>query len=352
MSSFAGILIAVLALVVVGGLGWLLNNRFGSKSLEAMRQRADEAVRSARREGEKIKRKALLDAKEEVLRQRNKADHDLRSRKGQLGKREKDLKAASQALAEREQLARKLDEKLREDEAGVEAERANLDLSQKELEALVEESNDRLQRVSGMTREEARRQLLANLKAQTRLEAAQMIKEIKDEAQKNAETEATKIIALAVERCASEFSAERTVSQFDLPEGSDLKGRIIGQEGKNIRAFEQATGIQLLVDEESATVTLSGYNPVAREVARRVLETLVKDGNIHPRRIEELTRRNRKRLEEEMKRAGQETLKELNIRGVHGEMVKLLGRLKFRASYGQNARGQIIGDCDGLLKLI
>jgi ribonuclease Y len=163
-----------------------------------------------------------------------------------------------------------------------------------------------------------------------------MIKEIKEEAQRSAEAEATRIIALAVERCASDFAAERTVSYFELPEGGDLKGRIIGQEGKNIRAFEKATGIQLLLDEEANTVTLSGYHPVKREIARRVLETLVKDGNIHPRRIEDLTRRNRKRLEEEMKREGQEALKELGIRGVHGEIVKLLGRLKYRSSFGQN----------------
>ncbi len=187
-----------------------------------------------------------------------------------------------------------------------------------------------------MSSDEARRQLMINLKAQTRLEAAQMIKQIKDEAQRGADKEAVKIISLALERMASDFSAERTISLFELPEGSDLKGRIIGQEGKNIRAFEKATGIQLLLDEEARTVTLSGYHPVKREIARRVLETLVSDGNIHPRRIEELTRRNRRRLEDEMKRAGTEALKELNIKGVHPEIAKLLGRLKYRSSYGQN----------------
>jgi ribonuclease Y len=193
-----------------------------------------------------------------------------------------------------------------------------------------------LESVSGLTREEARRLLLDNLRARTRLEAAAMIKEIKDEAQRSAEDEAAKIMALAVERAASDFSAERTVSHFDLPQGSDLKGRIIGHEGKNIRAFEKATGIQLIVDEESNSVTLSGYNPVRREVARRVLATLVKDGQIHPRRIEDLTKRNSRRLDEEMRRAGQEALRELGIKGLHGEMVKLLGRLKYRTSYGQN----------------
>jgi ribonuclease Y len=126
------------------------------------------------------------------------------------------------------------------------------------------------------------------------------------------------------------------VSLFKLPEGSDLRGRIIGHEGKNIRAFENVTGIQLVLDEENNTVTLSGYNPVKREVARRVLETLIKDGNIRPRRIEDLTRRNLRRMEDEMRKAGQETVKEMGLKGVHAEIVKLLGRLKFRTSYGQN----------------
>jgi ribonuclease Y len=163
-----------------------------------------------------------------------------------------------------------------------------------------------------------------------------MIKEMKDEATRAAEAEARKIVSLAIERMASEISVERTVSQFKLPEGSDLRGRIIGHEGKNIRAFEKVTGIQLLLDEENDTVTLSGYHPVRREVARRVLEMLVKDGNIRPRRIEELTRRNRRRLEEEMKRAGQEAVAELGIEGIDPELVRLLGRLRYRTSYGQN----------------
>ena len=304
MSMLTLVLTAAAATLVGGSLGWLLNNRFGSKSLDAMRKRGDESLRAARREGEKTKRRAVLEAREEVLKQRNKADRDLRSRKGQLAKREKDIKAARQAQEEFEAQVRRREEQLSETQSAIDTQTAEVERSREEVARLIEEQNDRLEQVSGMTRDEACRQLVENLRAQTRLESAAMIKKIKDEAQQNAETEAVKILALAVERAASEFSAERTVSQFELPEGSDLKGRIIGQEGKNIRAFEQATGIQLVLDEENQTVTLSGYNPVNREVARRVLEALVKDGNIHPKRIEDLTRRKRKRLDEEMRRAG------------------------------------------------
>jgi ribonuclease Y len=330
------IFIGLLAAGAGGALGWVLNNRFGSKSLEAMKKRADETLRAARRAAEKAKRKGILESREEILRQRNKADRDLRSRKGQLAKRERDLKAVTEKLQEQESELGRREDALKEQLAAVEVREQELDQSRGEVDRLLEEQNDRLEEVSGMTREEARRQLVANLRAQTRLESAAMMREIKDEAQRVAEAEAVKITALAVERCASDFSAERTVSHFELPEGSDLKGRIIGQEGKNIRGFEKATGIQLLLDEATSTVTLSGYHPIKREIARRVLETLVKDGNIHPRRIEELTRRNGRRLEDEMKRAGRETLKELGIKGVHAEIVKLLGRLKYRSSYAQN----------------
>jgi ribonuclease Y len=322
---------------LAGGIvGWFLNNRFGRKSLEATRKRADEVLRQARREAEKQRRAALLETKQEILEWRNRADRELRSRRRQLQKRERDLKVGLRSQHEAEQqLARGQDE-LREALTGLQTREQEIAAERERAAALLERQNEALERVSGLTRDEARRQLLANLKAQTRYEAATMIKEIRDEAQRVADAEATKIVALAVERMASEFSAERTISQFRLPEGSDLRGRIIGHEGKNIRSFESATGIQLLLDEEANTVTLSGYHPVKREIARRVLETLVKDGNIRPKRIEDLTRRTERRIEEEMQRAGREAVKELGLRGVHPEIVSLLGRLRFRTSYGQN----------------
>jgi len=327
---------AALALLAGAAAGWFLNNRLGRGSIEATKQRVDELLRAARREGEKAKRDLLLAAKEEALAQRNKAEQDLKSRRGQLLKRETDLQAAQRALAEREQALTRAAAEAQESESRLAAREKEVERTRGQAERLLEEQNEALERLSRMSRDDARRQLLANLRAQTRFEAAGLIKEIKDEAKRTAEQEATKILALAIERAASDVSAERTVTTFKLQEGSELRGRIIGHEGKNIRAFEQVTGIQLLIDEEANSVTLSGYHPIRREIARRVLETLVKDGNIRPRRIEELARRNARRLEEEIKRAGQEALKELGIRGVHPEIVRLLGRLAFRSSYGQN----------------
>ena len=326
----------VLAIVAGAGIGWFLNNRLGARSLESARKRSDEMHRSALRDAEKAKRSAILEAKEEILAQKNKADRDFRSRNGQILKRERDLKQSRQDLVDQEaEIARQKD-LLQETEQALVVREQELEGGREELQRLLEEENLQLERVAGMSRDEAMRQLLNNLRAEARFEAAGMIKEIKDEAQRVAESEAVKIISLAIERSASEVSSERSVTTFALPGGSQMRGRLIGHEGKNIRAFESSTGIQLLLDEQAGTATLSGFHPVKREVARRVMELLIKDGNVHPKRIEDLTRRYARRLDDEMRRAGEDALKEMGIDEVKPEMVALLGRLLYRTSYGQN----------------
>lgn len=347
-----GLLAAGLIVGALGGaLGWFLNNRLGASSLVAAKLKSEEFQRSAAREAENLKRQQVVEARDQILKEKTKADSDLRSRKGQVAKRERDLKQLQDSLAESEAENQRQREALAETETALGVREAELARGREDLEQLVREENARLEHVSGLTRDEARRQLLSNLKAEARFEAAGLVKEIKDDAQRNAETEAQKIIALAMERIASDVSAERTVTRFALPQGGPMRGRIIGHEGKNIRAFEQVTGIQLLLDETGESVQLSGFNPVKREVARRVLEMLLKDGNIHPRRIEELTRRHARRLEDEMKKAGEQTLREMGIKNVQPEMVKLLGRLLFRTSYGQNVlmHSKEVGHLTGIM---
>ncbi len=333
-------LLAALAagvLAALGGmLGWWFNDRLGARSLERARRRADEFLRQARREARKQRREVLLQARQEVQRERERREQDWRQRRAQLLGRERELERKRRQLEEAQAGLEQREEALETHRQALAAREAELEALRAKAAELVELQNERLERISGMSREEARQQLLENLRAEARYEAAALIKQIKDEAQRTAEMEAIKIISLAVERAASEFSAERTVTQFPLPAGDNLKGRIIGQEGRNIRAFEKATGVQLLVEEGSDVVTLSAFNPVHRELGRRVLEELLQDGAIHPRRIEEAARKVRRRLEEEMRRAGRETVKELGLRGVHPEIVQLLGRLKYRSSYGQN----------------
>lgn len=336
MSGLTWALVIAAAAVVGGAIGWFLNNRLGAASVEAARRKGEEIQRGALREGESVKRQQVMEAREQILRDKSKAEGDMRSRKGQLDKRERELKQLRDSVSELEAEVQRQREAIHATEADLSAREDELRRGQENLEHLVHEENARLERASGLTRDEARRQLLQNLKAEVRFEAAGIVKEIKDEAQRGAEAEAKKIVALAMERMASDLSAERSVTHFALPAGGQMRGRIIGHEGKNIKAFEAATGIQLILDEAGESVQLSGFNPVKREVARRVLEMLIKDGNIHPRRIEELTRRNTRRLEEEMKQAGDQTLKEMGIKGVPIEMVKLLGRLLYRTSYGQN----------------
>jgi len=335
----SGLLVAALAAAgasLGGALGWFLNSRLGARSVASARVKADEIHRAAQREADNVKRQAVVEAREQVLREKTKAEGDIRSRKGQIAKREREIKQLRDSVTEVEAELERQREALHESERSLAEREAALLEGREALERMVHEENARLERASGLTRDEARRQLLQNLKAEVRFEAAGMVKEIKEEAQRNAEADATKIVALAMERIASDLSAERSITHFALPQGGQMRGRIIGHEGKNIRAFEQATGIQLILDEAGESVQLSGFNPVRREVAKRVLEMLIKDGNIHPRRIEELTRRNARRLDDEMRRAGEQTLKEMGIGGVEPEMVKLLGRLLYRTSYGQN----------------
>ena len=328
--------LAAAAAALGGAVGWFLNNRLGAASVEAAKLRADEALRAAHREAENIKKQSVVEAREQILREKTKAEGDMRSRKGQIAKRERELKQMQESLGEMEAEVLRQREAVHETEKEIASREVELAKGREELEGLVHEENARLERTSGLTRDEARRQLLVNLKADVRFEAAGLVKEIKDEAQRGAEGEARKIIALAMERMASDLSAERTVTHFALPPGGQMRGRIIGHEGKNIKAFEQVTGIQLLLDEAGESVQLSGFNPVRREIARRVLEMLLKDGNVHPKRIEELTRRNERRLDDEMRKAGEQTLKEMEIKGVQPEMTALLGRLMYRTSYGQN----------------
>ena len=336
MNPASEFVVAIVVAALGAALGWFLNNRLGAKSLVGARLKAEETQRAALREVENVKRQQLVETRDQILREKSKADSDLRSRKGQVAKRERDLKQLQDRIAEAEAEVARQREALAETEKDVANREAELASGRESLDQLILEENARLAHVSGLTKDEARRQLLANLKAEARFEAAGLVKEIKDEAQRGAEAEAQKIIALAMERIASDLSAERTVTRFALPSGGQMRGRIIGHEGKNIKAFEQVTGIQIILDEAGESLQLSGFNPVKREVARRVLETLLKDGNIHPRRIEELTRRHARRLDDEMKKAGEQTLKEMGIKNVQPEMVKLLGRLLFRTSYGQN----------------
>ena len=316
-------------------LGWLIRSFLGRTKVEQVRGESRDILNRSLKEAEHHKRQALLQAREEWLKTKAKLDQELQNRAVEGDRRDQALEQRESGLREKDGRLRSRERVLEQRESESQEAHAEAGRERDRSRRLARELGDQLSRVSGLTTEDAKQMLLETMRQEVRVEAARMVREARDEAQKKAETEACKIVSLAIERTASEWTAERSVTSFQLP-SEKLKGRIIGHEGKNIRAFEKATGVQLLIDEQPDTVVLSCFNPIKREIARLTLDRLVKDGNIHPRRIEDLVQKNQRRVEELMLRAGQEALKELGITGVHPELVRILGRLRYRTSYGQN----------------
>ena len=333
------ILLIALAAVVAGAAGF-----FGGQAVIQSRLRAakgtaeDEAARiraTAQQEAESLRKAEILKGREEAIRAREEWEREEAKRRDEIDRLERRLQERTETLDRKLHL---LDEKadaqerraqqLAQGEKRVEQQAA-------ELQARVAEVQHRLESLAGLNADEARRQLMHEMEEQARAAAAQRIREIKEEAKRDAEREAKKIISLAIQRIAADHTAETTVSVVALP-SDEMKGRIIGREGRNIRAFEQATGIDVIIDDTPEAVVLSGFDPVRRETARIALEKLVADGRIHPGRIEEVVGKARKEVENGMREAAEEILYELGIHGVHPEIVKVLGRLKFRTSYGQN----------------
>src|SRR6267378_680126 len=324
------------ALLLSGGLlGWFFRSLLGRTKVDKVRGESQEIIDRTLKEAEHQKRQALLQAREEWLKSKARLEQDLQSKVREGERRQRALEEREAGLSEKDSGLRARERTLEQREREVQQTHGEVRQERDRARRMAAGLNDQLSRISGLTIEDAKQMLLANMKQEVRFEAARMIREAREDAQKKAEMEACKIVSLAIERTASEWSAERSVTSFQLP-SEKLKGRIIGHEGKNIRAFEKATGVQLLIDEQPDTVVLSCFNPIKREVARLTMERLVKDGNIHPRRIEELVQKNQRRVEEQMLRAGQEALRELGISGVHPELVRILGRLRYRTSYGQN----------------
>ncbi len=331
---------AALAAVIV----WLVQSRVAASGLRRKRAEGEGLLDRARVRSAEIEAEGARAARDEAGRQRTAAEEASRARAEAARALEREQRSREQSLRDRDAALRRKERDLGRREQALETRQTAMAESEARIAGLEAEENARLEQVGRLTQEEARRQLLANLKTETRYEAAAMIREIKEEAQAKAEDEARNIMALAIERLASDFSSERTVASFTLP-NKNLKGRLIGHEGRNIRAFEKATGIQLLFDADSEVVVLSGFNPVRREVARMTLDRLVKDGNVSPQRIDDLVQRSGRQLEDQMRKIGEETVREVGLKGIHPEIVKLLGRLKYRTSYGQNVLDHVKEVC-------
>ncbi len=329
------VIIAVVGLGLGIGAGILIQKKLAAASKENAEAQGRKLVEDALAEAERIKQDAVLKAKEDALHMKQEVEQEIKKRSAEIQKEEKRF---SQKL---EQIERKIDllDKREVDFLKKEKEFAKqedaLDQRRKEIDALVEEQRNKLENIAGITREEAKARLVESIESEARMEAAKEVVRIENEMKLKADRKAKKILALAISRYAGEYVAEKTVSIVPLP-NEEMKGRIIGREGRNIRAIEAATGIDIIIDDTPEAVILSGFNPVRREVARQAMERLITDGRIHPARIEEVVNKVTKELDVTIREAGEQATFDVGVHGVHNEIIKLLGRLRYRTSYGQN----------------
>ena len=325
----------VLAALLVLGIGALVVRRAARQILEQARRDAERVGEEARRDAEAKVREAELAAKEKLLQARTEFESASRKRRGELEAVERRLTQKEDSLDKRlEQLDQRDRDLGARDKALAGRERA-VGTKEEELERLTAEQKTRLEQVAGLTATQAKEELVRSIENEARLEAAQLSRRIEDEAKEQAGRQAQRIIGMAVQRAASDYVSETTVSVVVLP-SDEMKGRIIGREGRNIRALEMATGVDLIVDDTPEAVILSGFDPFRREIARAALERLITDGRIHPARIEEVVEKVKAEFEQRIQQEGESALLELKIPSMHPELLKLLGRLRYRYSYGQN----------------
>jgi len=319
--------------VVVAVITWVAATQYRIKSYESKIGSAEEKSREIIDEALKVaetkKREALLEAKEESLKTKNELDKETKERRAELQRYER------RVLSKEENVEKKADA-LEKREAGLLSREESLGKRSAEVDLLYEKGIQELEKISGLTSEQAKEYLLKSVEEDVKHDTAKMIKELENKAKEEADKKAKDYIVTAIQRCAADHVAETTVSVVQLP-NDEMKGRIIGREGRNIRTLETLTGVELIIDDTPEAVVLSGFDPIRREVARIALERLIVDGRIHPARIEEMVEKAQKEVETMMREEGEAATLEVGIHGIHPELVRLLGKMKFRTSYGQNA---------------
>ncbi|MBN1999900.1 ribonuclease Y [candidate division KSB1 bacterium] len=315
--------------------GWIVSRYIGQKKLANAEKLAEKIVQDAEKEARNLKKEKQLEAKDEWLRLKQNLDNEIKAKRHELNKTESKLNTRQLNLDRRHDLLSKKEKDLEEIQSRLKGKEEKVNFLHESLEKNLEEQNRRLEKISGISNEEAKRILMQNLIEKAKQDAAREVKEIKDRARQTANREAKEIIIQAIQRTAADHSTETTVSVVNLP-SDEMKGRIIGREGRNIRSFETATGVEVIVDDTPEAVVLSGFDPFRREIARISLEKLVSDGRIHPARIEEVVEKTAKEMEENLVEVGERALLETGLGGMHTELIKLLGKLKYRTSYGQN----------------
>ncbi len=333
MDSLSTIIICAVIVIVAVVITWFAAIAYRKNIAEAKIGKAEDKAREiideALKDAESKKRDILLTAKEEAMKTKNDLDKEVKERRNEIQRMEK------RVLSREENLDKKSDT-LERREQSLSARESNLSKKQAEIDELSEKRQQELERISGLTSEQAKEYLLRTVEDEVKHETAVMIKEMESRAKEEADKKAREYVVTAIQKCAADVVSESTISLVQLP-NDDMKGRIIGREGRNIRTLETLTGVDLIIDDTPEAVVLSSFDPVRREVARIALEKLIVDGRIHPARIEEMVEKAKKEVETMMREEGEAATMEVGVHGIHPELVKLLGRMKFRTSYGQNA---------------
>ncbi|MFZ5975550.1 MAG: ribonuclease Y [Bacillota bacterium] len=328
MDGLLTILIGLVSLCIGVLVGYLYNKKITEAKIGKADETVERLIREAEKKADALHKETLLEAKEEVHRLRNEFERESRDRRNELQRserrllqREENLEKKMAAIESREELIAK--------------KQKDIDKLEADIQSIYQQQLQELEKISGLTREQAREIILSNVENDTRRDAAIMVKEIETKAKEEAEKKARYITSIAIQKCAADHVAETTVSVVPLP-NDEMKGRIIGREGRNIRTLETATGIDLIIDDTPEAITLSGFDPERRETARIALEKLILDGRIHPARIEEMVEKARTEVKNQINEAGEQATFDVGVYGLHPELVRLLGKLKFRTSYGQN----------------
>ena len=328
--SISGLLI-VLAFV----LGWVINSKIGKNNIVIAEDKAKKILEDADRDAKNLKREKILEVKDEWYKKKQEFDAEANTKKQKFANIESKLEKREENLDRKYDLVLSKEKEIKNIEAQIDRKQEQLKNKEKEIEQLVFEQNIKLEKIASLTAEEAKKMLMENMINKAKSEAIQQVQQIRDEAMVEAKKNAQKIIVQSIQRTAVDHSVESTVSVVQI-QNDEMKGRIIGREGRNIRAFEAATGVDVIVDDTPEAVILSAFDQFRREVARISLEKLISDGRIHPARIEEVVKKVQAELEDEIYKEGENTLIQLGVHGVHREIIKLIGRMKFRSSYGQN----------------
>ncbi|HKN00564.1 MAG TPA: ribonuclease Y [Candidatus Binataceae bacterium] len=329
---------AILGFIVGGAVFFIwgiTKQRRDAVNLEAARAQAEEITKEAQTRSQLLAKEAELKAKDIVVGAKADAEREMRDRRREIAAIEQKLEAREETFEKRQEAFERREADLNRRDQSLRAREKTLTDKEEVLQAHIDEARTKLEAVAGLTREEAKRSLMDEMIGQARTDAAKHIRIVEEEAREEADRRAKRVIAIAIERLAGEFVAERTVSVLALP-NDEMKGRIIGREGRNIRAIEAATGVDIIIDDTPEAVVISCHNPIRREIARVALQQLISDGRIHPGRIEEVVRKAEQQVEESIREAGQRAIIEVGVHGIHPELVKLLGMLKYRYSYAQN----------------